>query len=76
MRSNEYLTYCRKHAKVTQYRLALTLGVTQQLVSAWEAGRTPIPTYRLPDLEHHVGMDPAYMHELLTAEFSGSLTQN
>ena len=45
----------RKDSAITQVQLAATMGVSQQTIASWEAGRRGVPVSMLPALARTLG---------------------
>jgi transcriptional regulator with XRE-family HTH domain len=53
----------RERASLSQYRLAVALGVTPQTIAAWEAGRTEPRASDVRRLAETLGVDAARLIE-------------
>ena len=55
---NNLLIY-RKRARMRQFDLAQKLGITEQMVSRWETGRSEPHIEQAVDIARILGVDPA-----------------
>lgn len=64
------LRYIRNKCNLSLSELADKLGVTRQMVSAWENGRKAIPANRLKELSIIFGIEEEYLGEIEEAQLS------
>ena len=58
------LRYIRNKCNLSLSELASKLGVTRQMISAWENGRKPIPSGRLKELSQIFGIEEELLGDI------------
>ena len=62
------LRYIRTQCNISLSGLADALGVSRQIVSAWETGKKEIPPRRKQELSAYFGLSPEYFEEMNEAK--------